>query len=98
MTKIDIDGGSPNCRNFRNQAEIIDISTGEKNGYGKFPSGEQKEKKRLSRKFKCPRCGHFPLEIYNFVDSNWNYICDVYVCDICIDTPSFFTRKECDTI
>lgn len=58
----------------------------------------EKPKNRYSRKFKCPRCGHHPLEIYNFLDWNYKKICDIYVCNKCIDTPSFFTKEECDII
>ena len=58
------------------------------------PTGE---KAKWSRKIKCPRCGNHPLEIYNFVDSDWSYVCKVYVCDKC-NCPNFFTREECDLV
>lgn len=92
--EIDISIYSPNYRNFRNQDIKKDDSTGEKNGYGK----KQKEKIRRSRKIKCPRCDNYPLEIYNFVDENNNFVCNVYVCHKHNDTPSFFRREECDKI
>ena len=52
----------------------------------------ENEKMRFSKKFKCPRCRYHPLELYNFLDSGGNYICDVYVCNPC---GTFFRKEEC---
>ncbi len=63
---------------------------------------EEKQKNRFSRKFKCPRCGDHPLEIYNLIDKNDKLICEVYVCHKCERTPGihacFWTKEECDKI
>lgn len=58
---------------------------------------KMKEKSRWSKKYKCPRCGNHPLEIYYFFDKE-KYICDVYVCDKHDDSPTFFTKEECGKI
>jgi len=60
------------------------------------PTGEKKVTAKWSRGIRCPKCGLFPLEIYNFVNPDGSFVCKVYVCDRCL--PSFFTREECDKI
>ena len=74
--------------------DFLDISANEEIKLKKHYEG----KPRWSKKFKCPRCKHHPLEIYNFLDSTGKKVCDVYVCHKHNDTPSFFTKEECGII
>lgn len=81
-------------RNFRNQNKKIAIFIGEKNGYGKNDLQEQQEyKNRYSNKFKCPKCGNYPLEIQYVLDWNYNFVSKTYYCNKCME---FWVKENCD--